>query len=221
MKNKDELLMIFVRNPVVGRVKSRLANGVGEKAALKIYIDLMTKIRDNTILLESERVVFFSDFISESDCWPNSQFSKHIQDGESIGERMSAAFRWAFDNEYKKVVLIGTDIYKLSHELIAESFHLLDSSDIILGPTFDGGYYLIGMKTMNTHVFENISWGGEHVFNQTIRVCNALKLKIKELAKLADIDEIEDFKFLDPIDQGRYLLMIEESKKGMILENYN
>lgn len=210
---ENELLIIFIRNLEVGKVKSRLSKDVGAKAALKIYTDLLIKVTDSASKLEKKKALFYSDFIPESDQSPNSNFIEKLQVGQSIGERMSAAFVWAFNSGYSKVVLIGTDIYQLKTDIINDAFVSLEDHDAVIGPTFDGGYYLIGLKNIETSLFEDIAWSSDTVFKQTLYNCHLKDLSVKRLKKLADIDEVEDFKFLDPKDLMNYRDLIEGEKK--------
>ena len=105
---------------------------------------------------------------------------------------MRNAFSDAFENSYDKICLIGSDILELTDEIIVRAFDHLDTHDIVLGPSLDGGYYLIGMKSPVSHVFENKKWGTGEVLKATLNDINKMSLKYSLLPILNDIDEIED-----------------------------
>ncbi|MCK5702753.1 MAG: TIGR04282 family arsenosugar biosynthesis glycosyltransferase [Cyclobacteriaceae bacterium] len=189
MKN---LLIIFVKNPKIGKVKSRLANSIGEEKALSVYKKLLLKTNEVVIDLEFDKCVCYSESIDQEDLWENSIFLKAKQKGENLGVRMRNAFSDAFENSYDKICLIGSDILELTDEIIVRAFDHLDTHDIVLGPSLDGGYYLIGMKSPVSHVFENKKWGTGEVLKATLNDINKMSLKYSLLPILNDIDEIED-----------------------------
>lgn len=189
MKN---LLIIFVKNPKIGKVKSRLANSIGEEKALSVYKKLLLKTNEVVIDLNLDKCVYYSESIDQEDLWENSIFLKAKQKGENLGVRMRNAFNEAFENSYDKICLIGSDIMELTDEIIVQAFDHLDTHDIVLGPSIDGGYYLIGMKSPVSYVFENKKWGTGEVLKATLDDINKMLLKYFLLPILNDIDEIED-----------------------------
>lgn len=217
MKDSENLLIIFARNPEVGKVKSRLAHTLGDEFACEIYRDLMMKIRDQAESLTVNRAVFLVEETDGQSYWPPDKFMKKLQTGDTIGDRMLNAFAWAFDKSFHKVVLIGTDIYSLGSDIVRQAFDDLSKHEVVLGPTYDGGYYLIGLNTMN-NIFENISWSTESVFDQTMSFCRKKKLSVKVLQKLVDIDRAEDLKLLPEYDQNYYKLMMDAVKSQKLFE---
>ena len=162
MKNKN-LLLIFARNTELGKVKTRLAKSVGDVTALKIYEFLIQKTQQVTKEVSCEKAVHYSEKIMVDDIWEARNYQKHLQKGDDLGQRMYHAFKNSFESGYDKVVLIGTDLFDLTSKLIEESFLSLDSNDVVLGPAKDGGYYLLGMKTLHTPLFNNKAWGTSSV----------------------------------------------------------
>jgi rSAM/selenodomain-associated transferase 1 len=187
----NDTLLIFVRNPVYGKVKTRLAATIGNDKALQIYQQLVEHTAAVTQHINATRVVYYSDFISEGDAW-NETYLKTVQHGEGLGERMSNAFKDTLEYGAKKTVLIGTDCYELNAEIIANGFTELSNYDIVIGPALDGGYYLLGMKTHHPQLFNDITWSTDTVLKETLARCAELGLRYFMLPVLSDIDDEND-----------------------------
>lgn len=185
-----ELLIIFTKNPKLGKVKTRLAKTVGDEKALEIYKFLLDHTQQITQNLNCEKAVYYSDKINTEDIWDNNIYQKHLQYGKDLGERMQNSFSESFENGYGKVVIIGGDIYDLESNIIEETFKKLDINDVIIGPAKDGGYYLIAMKTTRIDIFKNKDWGTSSVREDTMK--DLTKVKVHLLRELNDIDVIED-----------------------------
>lgn len=189
---RENLLIIFVKNPEAGNVKTRLAATIGNEAAFEIY----QKLLHHTLLITSKintgKVVFFSDFIPEKSTWQQSGYFLQIQQGNNLGERMFNAFEFAFQDGYKRVVLIGSDCFELTDEIIGAAFMQLQYADVVIGPAKDGGYYLIGLNKNYLQLFQNILWSSSAVLKQTIAACNHQNLKYFLLPVLNDIDTEAD-----------------------------
>jgi hypothetical protein len=110
---------------------------------------------------------------------------------------MSIAFKNAFQGGAPKVVLIGSDCAELTKDIIENAFQALEHSDVVIGPSFDGGYYLLGMSSFEPDLFENIAWSTPSVFEQTIAKAGQLHLSIAMLPRLNDIDTQEDLRQSD------------------------
>ncbi len=189
---KETLLMIFVRNPELGKVKTRLAKTVGNVNALEIYKKLLEHTGKVCIGVPSKRIVFYSDYIDEYDCFDNVKFYKKLQSGDSLGERMKNAFLWGFNNGFKRVIIIGSDCYQINSGIVAEALETLKSNDFTIGPATDGGYYLLGMKTLYPQVFENKKWSSENVLLDTLLDIKKLNKTVHMLPTLSDVDFEED-----------------------------
>ena len=189
------LLIIFTRNPVKGKVKTRLAKTIGEDKALIIYKTLLIRTEKTTRDLDCEKAVYYSVEVQEKDIWDASIYQKYQQHGEDLGERMLNVFSDAFKNRYEKVVIIGSDLYDLRQNHINEAFKMLNNYDVVIGPAQDGGYYLLGMNSLNSLVFKNKVWGSSTVLNDTL---NDLKNKsVYLLETLHDIDVYDDLKNIE------------------------
>lgn len=188
--NHKNLLIIFTRNPILGKVKTRLAKTVGDKTALDIYTFLLKKTKEITLDSPCDKVVYYSEKLIKNDIWNCNSFKKEVQSGEDLGAKMKNSFYDAFENNYRKVVLIGSDIYDLESYHINEAFKKLDTNDVVMGPALDGGYYLIGLKKMHPKIFDNKRWGSSTVRKDTLK--NLEKVDVHLLPVLNDVDVIED-----------------------------
>ena len=194
-------LLIFVKNPELGKVKTRLASSIGVEAALEVYRNLLNHTRRITIKLECQKTVGYSQFVDDNDIWDNSIYDKELQIGHDLGEKMSGAFQNFFQNESSKVVIIGSDCSELTKEIIEESFIMLDDNDVVIGPAKDGGYYLLGMKKYYPQLFENKKWSTNSVLSSTIVDLENLEVDYHILQELSDIDRVEDLKIM--VDQPK------------------
>ena len=191
MKNKNQII-VFTRNPELGKVKTRLAKTVGDESALNIYKFLLEHTEKIIRTVNSDKAVYYSISIRNNDMWSDMLYQKFKQDGNDLGERMLNAFRNAFLNNYKKVIIVGSDLFDLEEKHILSAFDALDNNDVVIGPAEDGGYYLLGMKTLYTKVFQNKQWGTETVFEDTI---DDLKNEsVFLLDELNDVDTYDDIK---------------------------
>tara|TARA_R110002126_G_C10490437_1_gene503721 strand:+ start:28469 stop:29080 length:612 start_codon:yes stop_codon:yes gene_type:complete len=184
------LLLIFTRNPELGKAKTRLAKTVGDETALEIYKFLLNRTRDISSKVNADKAVYYSVKVRENDIWDASIYQKHQQFGEDLGIRMQNAFKNGFDAGYQKVMIIGSDLYDLSSKNIEKAFAELDENDVVIGPAEDGGYYLLGMNSLQEKIFENKNWGTESVRKDTLADLNDKKVKL--LAFKNDIDVYED-----------------------------
>jgi rSAM/selenodomain-associated transferase 1 len=187
-------LIIFVRNPVLGKVKTRIAKDMGDNAALEIYKQLITHTHSITNSLDLDRYIFYADYVNENDVWENSIYQKELQSGNDLGERMYNAFELLFSKGYKKVCIIGSDCFELSKDIIEEGFNLLESNDAVIGPSLDGGYYLIGMSTFIPQVFQNKNWSTDTVYSDTLSDFSKYHISHYTLPELSDVDNADDCK---------------------------
>jgi uncharacterized protein len=188
----ENLLMIFIKNPALGKVKTRLAKTVGDEKALRVYQLLLDHTHKVTKGVNADRAVFYSDFINNDDVWKRDKFQQFIQKGEDLGDRMATAFLKAFALGYKKVVIIGSDCFDLNEDIITEAYNILEENEVVLGPAKDGGYYLLGMKNYHEQLFKNKAWSTENVLLDTLLDLSNLNLSFKLLPTLSDIDQEKD-----------------------------
>ena len=184
------LLLVFTRNPELGKVKTRLAKTVGNATALKIYIFLLERTRDIAVKVAADKAVYYSVKVRENDIWDASIFQKHQQVGEDLGIRMLHAFKNGFKAGYEKVMIIGSDLYDLTAETIENAFSVLEKNEVVIGPAEDGGYYLLGMNSLEEKIFKNKDWGTETVRKDTLEDLKDKKVFL--LGELNDVDVFED-----------------------------
>ena len=142
----ENALIIFTRNPELGKCKTRLAKSIGDENALEIYKFLLQHTANVAKEVTADKFVFYSENIIENDIWETSVFNKELQNGLDLGERMQNAFSLLFSKGYKKVLIIGSDLYDLEANLVNNAYKNLNEHDVVIGPAEDGGYYLLGMK---------------------------------------------------------------------------
>lgn len=187
------LLIVFAKNPDLGKVKTRLAATVGNEKALAIYHLLLSHTREISHNLPVDKAVFYSDYIDKEDKWENNTYLKYLQEGGDLGKRMLNAAKKGFEMDYSNICIIGTDNLEITEEIIATGFDALLNNDAVIGPAFDGGYYLLGMKKLYVELFENKQWSTESVFESSIADFKRASLTYFTLPTLHDIDTEEDW----------------------------
>ncbi|MBW6481938.1 MAG: TIGR04282 family arsenosugar biosynthesis glycosyltransferase [Vicingaceae bacterium] len=189
MENKN-LLIVFVKNIRLGKVKTRLAQTIGDENAFLIYKELVKITEKATQQLQNCTIqIYFSDVVEENQ-WDNCE--KFVQQGNDLGEKMQDAFHRGFAMGYQKIILIGSDLPAISAPIIQQGFDALNSNDIVFGPAEDGGYYLVSMKKLHPTVFQNKPWSNEELLSLTLKELSDYKLQL--LPFLNDIDVYEDLK---------------------------
>ena len=184
-------LIIFIRNPFLGKVKTRLAHSLGAEQALTIYTKLLKITREQSILVNAQCYLYYSDHI-EQDAWSENTFIKRVQFGEDLGARMANAFNEVLQT-HSKAIIIGSDCPYITGQIIDHSFHLLSNNDVILGPAKDGGYYLLGMKSTSPSLFVSMPWSESNLYEKTIEKLNQLNFTHSSLIQLEDIDTEEEW----------------------------
>lgn len=186
------VLLIFIKNPRLGNVKTRLARTVGDAEALRIYGVLLEQTRRAALDTPVERWLYYSDFPEFDDAWQEADFFKFVQQGDDLGMRMEQAFQQAFETRASRVVIIGSDCPEISGGLLMQAFEDLEHSDFVLGPSVDGGYYLLGMRTFEPTLFRGITWSTDSVFSTTIEKIQATGKTFSLLPVLRDVDTEAD-----------------------------
>lgn len=194
IKQCSQALLLFIKNPVKGKVKTRLAASIGADRALDIYKQLLTHTRQVALgLNNTERYLFYDQWIEEKDDWIKTDFQKHLQHPGALGERMAKAFEQVFEQGADKIVIIGSDCAELQSSHVEEAFSALDHTDVVFGPAIDGGYYLCGMRVNEPAIFELTAWSTSTVLEESIVLCRKNGLSVRLLRSLSDIDTIEDW----------------------------
>lgn len=185
-------LIIFVRHPELGKVKTRLAKVIGDEQALAVYNLLLSHTRQISIPLNCRKFIYYTDQVIEHDIWTFPGYTKRQQFGEELGARMSNAFKELFEQGFKRVMIIGSDCYQLQTRLLEQAIDALNDNDVVIGPTFDGGYYLLGSNQYIPELFTEKDWSTDQVATQTISTISQLKMNHSLLEKLHDVDEAAD-----------------------------
>jgi uncharacterized protein len=188
------VLILFIKNPEYGKVKTRLAETAGERKAYQTYKKLLRHTLHVTAGVNVQREIWYSSFIDKKDGIDENLFKKHLQQGSNLGERMKQAFQKVFSEGCEKAVIIGSDCPGISSGILKDAFSKLDNHDLVIGPAEDGGYYLLGMKTFYPSVFDRITWSTNTVFNDTMKRIDSLNLDCHRLRVLNDIDTEADLK---------------------------
>lgn len=192
-------LLIFTRNPELGKVKTRLAKSVGDESALKIYKFLLKHTVEITENLNVDKYVFYSENIHRDDIWNPDIFRKKLQNGADLGERMENAFSEIFGMGYEKAIIIGSDMFDLNKNDLETAYAALEATPFVIGPATDGGYYLLGMKELKPEIFQNKDWGTSTVLEATLKDLSGTKYLLLE--ERNDVDYYEDIKNVDAFQQ--------------------
>lgn len=190
--DSKNLLLIFTRNPELGKVKTRLAKDVGDQTALDIYKFLLDHTVSITEDLPITKEVYYSEKIHENDIWDSTIYQKKQQLGEDLGDRMQHAFATGFKNGYSNIIIIGSDMYDITSEELMGAFKKLDTNDFVIGPAEDGGYYLLGMRKLEPSIFSNKVWGTNTVLRETLQDLNESNKVLLEVKN--DVDYYSDIK---------------------------
>jgi len=223
-------ILVFLKNPERGKVKSRLAGDLDRDLARSLYknfvLDLLDTLKKGG---HSFRICFYPPDAGEklSD-WLGKGYSYLPQNGKDLGERMKNAFLDAFSEGFFKALIIGSDIPDITNQIINEALES-DDNDAVIGPSFDGGYYLIGFKhnTFLPGIFEGIEWGTNTVFEKTMEIFAKNRYKVHLLPKWHDVDRLEDLRALvdgnknTDFANSTTMAFIRDNQKKLFGENKN
>lgn len=189
--NKSALGIMF-RVPEYGKVKKRLAAQIGDEKALKAYSLMLSGTINNISSLKDTDIYGFYEGATASQQTVLKRFQSIPQQGKELGERMYNAIQWLFDKRYEKVALIGSDSPDLPSDYIKDAFLKLNSYELVIGPSEDGGYYLIGMTTPLDTIFKSIPWGTAGVLKGSILKAEKAGIRYFLLPQWYDIDDVKD-----------------------------
>lgn len=190
--DRGEALILMVKNPELGKAKTRLASTMGDEAALKWYRYLLNHTRETTQLVPATRYLYYSSFIDEEDEWSPESFVKSLQPEGDLGQRMQKAFAQTFAKGHSRVLIIGSDCLDLRVHHLKDAYQALQKHDFVIGPASDGGYYLLGMNSLENSLFENKAWSTEGLFAETLANIKALNKTVALLPELSDVDFEDD-----------------------------
>ncbi len=192
---KNDLLLIFAREPVPGLVKTRLAKDVGFQKAALLYDLILHHVIDGVTWPHYDIVIYKTPESSLAffEAILPSAVIRNQPEGD-LGKRISAAFKSEFARGYTRICLTGTDCPGISSSDILQAFDLLGHFELVLGPSSDGGYYLVGLSVFHPELFEGIAWGTDTVFTETVRTASFLGIDYGCLPEMSDIDDITGLK---------------------------
>ncbi|RKD29024.1 TIGR04282 family arsenosugar biosynthesis glycosyltransferase [Thermohalobacter berrensis] len=213
-----EAFILMTRVPIPGKTKTRLMEILTAEECAEIHRCFLKDLFNMFDYIKNDIDIYLTYTPEDSfdlmkdivpdyiECFP--------QNGHDLGEKMLNAFKHIFNKGYSKVCLMGSDIPDIHYEEIKDSFKKLEKSDIVIGPTFDGGYYFVGMKRIYKELFTgNLKWGNKTVLEGTVDIANSLGLKVDLLNKHRDIDTKDDLISFNKRINNR------EFKKGIYPEN--
>lgn len=185
-------LVIFVRNPISGKVKTRLAKDIGDERALAIYLQLLQHTLEITRGLSFRKFIYYADEVSDYDLWSVPGYTKRKQNGNDLGERMLNSFKELFDQGFTRIIIIGSDCLQLKTETLEKAVTLLESNSAVIGPASDGGYYLLGLTKFYPDLFIDKPWSTDKVLAKTIDDFINQGISYGLLEELNDIDDATD-----------------------------
>ena len=190
-------LIIFLKYPEPGKVKTRLAKDLGEEQAASLYSIMVKTILKNVPSDSYNTVIYYDppDKKEEVKTWIGEVKVRYSpQVGNTLGDRITNAFKREFADGSGKAAIIGTDCVDVTTDIINQTMELLDGYDVVIGPAQDGGYYLLGLRQFYPYIFEDIEWSTNRVLDQTIGKITGHKLKYSLLKTLKDIDTVDNLK---------------------------
>jgi rSAM/selenodomain-associated transferase 1 len=201
---KKAILAIFAKQPIPGQVKTRLCPPLNDATAAALYLEsLMETVErmqqgnnyDLALCYAGDQQWFVDTFPG---------ILLNVQQGNDLGERMARALNDFLTQGYLRVVLIGSDVPDLPEDIVGRAFNALESVDLVLVPTVDGGYCLVGESNHHPQLFENISWSSESVLVETLEKAKVLKISSELLAEWEDLDDIAALqRYLKRSPEGR------------------
>lgn len=199
INRKSSALVIFAREPKQGKVKTRLSKNLSSYNVLDLYKAFIKDVLHIASQVKCEqRFIFYSGhgaqlpFLNKY----KRKFLLRRQTGEDLGVRMFRAIKRCHEDRFNKTIIIGTDCLSLTPGEIDIAFKKLDEHDCVIGPSKDGGYYLIGMREPNNAFFNGIKWSTSSVLKETLKRLRRLNKKVYLLQKHEDIDTIDHLRKL-------------------------
>jgi len=187
-----DCLIVFAKEPEVGKVKTRLEGYLSKeqcvalyKAFLKDTLAMVKAVSRTDVVVAYQSIAASPGYLQRI----GKEFIFYKQKGKDLGARMHKAFQFAEKMNYRKTVIVGTDSPNLPPQYINEAFRKLDKNDVVLGPSFDGGYYLVGLKESCIGMWKRIQWSKAAVLENTVRNAKSLNKKVYLLKRWYDIDD--------------------------------
>ncbi len=215
-------LIVFAKAPVAGQVKTRLSPPLTPDEAASLHGSLVLDLLERCQSLKGCDRILAGSPTPEHPFFGamKTRFKIPVWDqvGHDLGGRMAHAFQSALGSPYQAVLIVGTDIPGITVPLISIAFKSLQDHDVVVGPTVDGGYYLIGLRSPIPELFENIPWSTDTVFSLTQEKTTALGLSLKILPMLRDLDTVEDLQVFIQESKDRKSQVFSSRTKNVLQE---
>ena len=190
-----ERLVLFVKAPRIGTVKTRLGRSIGSEKACEAYRILVERVLQNVSSIPAVELRFTPDDAgAEVDGWQRDGWTRTAQGEGDLGARLQRAFHDGFAAGAERVVIIGSDCPETRAADVRRAWKELQTHDVVVGPATDGGYWLIGLRAPQPQLFEGIAWSSDQVLAQTLQRARQLGLRIQLLRILSDVDTAEDWR---------------------------
>jgi rSAM/selenodomain-associated transferase 1 len=190
-------LIIFAKEPESGRVKTRLAGKMDDNEIIELYKDFVRRTIDIAGKVESDNKFLAYDSSGEAGFIKSikGDLSLFRQEGETLGERMHNAFLYSKKSGNDATIIIGSDSPDMPFEYVEKAFNCLEKSDVVLGPSRDGGYYLVGLKQPDERIFKDVNWSSDKVFSETLKNIENIGKVASSVDEWYDIDTAQDLEF--------------------------
>lgn len=191
MNPNDIRLVLMLKAPKPGTVKTRLAKDLGNERAAEIY-RILVKHQVSELPPEFPAEIHFAPADAEPDLrdWLGERFAYRAQCEGDLGERLVHSAKHVFENPATGLIFLGGDCPHITAALLRECIEQLQNHDVVLGPACDGGYYLIAIRKDRPHLFHGIDWGSERVLEQTLLRIHEGGLLHFLLPELEDVDDL-------------------------------
>jgi rSAM/selenodomain-associated transferase 1 len=192
----DSCILVFVKYPQKNKVKTRLSRDLGSYSAIALYARFVEDTLETLNKINVNKFIFYSpeNYKNKFLKWLGNGYMYRAQKGGDLGERMDNAFLSVFGEGYGRIIILGSDSPDLPVTIIDKALQSLLIHDTVIGPSLDGGYYLLGFRKekYQSGVFKKINWSSKIVFEKTMTYLRTKKLKTKILEKWRDIDTAND-----------------------------
>lgn len=223
--HRSDWLLVFVKAPSAGEVKTRLLPAWSPADASDLYQALVRDTLEAVRPLRGVRVVaaYAANAAFPDVAWLDASLPMVLQEGKTLGERLSRAFAWAFGQGAARVMALGSDAPDLSGGWVRQAFEELQHADAVIGPTRDGGYHLIGLSRPHPELFAGMPWSSPRLLARTLEQIARLGLRLRCVEPVADLDTPEDIeRYLEGLDPrqvrthtGRYLLSLNLARRAI------
>ncbi|MBT3392754.1 MAG: glycosyltransferase [Elusimicrobiaceae bacterium] len=199
MTNNKNAIICFLKYPETGKVKTRLAKDIGDINATNFYKQIAQETVQKAKQTNADIFIFYSPpqniNLKKFKTWLGKDFEYKPQQEGDLGCKMTNAFIEVFAKNYSKIVIIGSDIPQITPEILGRAFSLLEKGDTVIGPSPDGGYYLLGFNKNSffPQVFENIEWSTDTVYKETISKLEKFAKTYLTLESLEDVDDLQSY----------------------------